>query len=539
MKRYYVCRLFALLGVLVLLGSCNKEWLDVNEDTNNTTETNIKPELILPQALLSTASIHMNSFEFLERWMGYWCVPAGMFANPFEVAYEWPNPMSDQLYSEYMSNSTHYAFIIDKWQKEGYGFYAGISRIMKAHNFGILTDVFNNIPYREALQGVKNMTPAYDKGRFIYEDLITELDTAISQIKRTDVAANPKILAADITFHGDKEKWVRFANTLKLRLLMHQANVSGRAAYIQEQVSRILAEGTGFLGSGESAAVNPGFAAENGKQNPYYERYGFNYMGNPSYNGMLARANTTALDYLKLHNDPRLAYFYKPISMPVPAGASEPFPQPAPVNFRGNQYGLSVNPGQYRFQGVSYTSGIGGSNMAGAVQPGSSGILKGYNMDMWLLTSVESLFLQAEAVARGWVNGDAADSYKAALRESFLWLNVDGSQQAAKDAFDNWYQAQSGLGDADVSWEAAPDKLKLIFFQKYLALNGTNALEAWTDYRRNGQYPAIPLSAAPGRGNRPLPVRLPYPQMEFNFNLEHVKAEGTIDYFTSKIWWMP
>ncbi|MCP2937624.1 SusD/RagB family nutrient-binding outer membrane lipoprotein, partial [Salmonella enterica subsp. enterica serovar Typhimurium] len=69
-------------------------------------------------------------------------------------------------------------------------------------------------------------------------------------------------------FGGDQTKWVKFANTLKLRLLMHQASRADRAAYVQAEIAKIVAEGSGFLGSGEDAAVNPGFQQD--KPNAFY-----------------------------------------------------------------------------------------------------------------------------------------------------------------------------------------------------------------------------------------------------------------------------
>ena len=57
----------------------------------------------------------------------------------------------------------------------------------------------------------------------IYKDLFRQLDTAINLIINTNpaVAANKDIATNDIIFKADKGKWIRFANTLKLRMLMH------------------------------------------------------------------------------------------------------------------------------------------------------------------------------------------------------------------------------------------------------------------------------------------------------------------------------
>jgi hypothetical protein len=155
---------------------------------------------------------------------------------------------------------------------------------------------------------------------------------------------------------------------------------------------------------------------------------------------------------------------------------------------------------------------------------------------------VESLFLQAEAIYRGWLPGNAKQAYLDAVRESFRWLNVGGNRNdlsLSDNIFNNWYATEQSAGNTNVSWDYAPDKYKLLMFQKYLAMNGLNAQETWTDYRRNGRYPDIPLSVDPGRTSSTLPVRLPYILAEYNNNHDHVMAQGEINVFTSKIWWMP
>lgn len=211
-----------------------------------------------------------------------------------------------------------------------------------------------------------------------------------------------------------------------------------------------------------------------------------------------------------------------------------------PNNFRGNEYGLPIDPGVYPYQGANYVSAIGGISSAGSITTSSTGIIKGYDMDAWILTSVESLFLQAEGIQRGWLQGDARQAYLSAIMESFRWLNVGGDNtnpQLSDTVFNQWYASQSQ--NINVNWDIASDKYKLLMYQKYIALNGTEPLETWTDYRRNGSYPNIPLSAYPGRTSTALPIRLLYPALEYANNTANVQAQGTINQFTSKIWWMP
>jgi hypothetical protein len=529
-----------VLGSLLLTvfaTSCKKAWYDINRDPNNPVESNITPDLVAPAALLNTANRVGTGFGFLGNWLGYWCPAANYAPNVEEQSYNISTGFAAGAFNGILDNSYDYAFMEARAKETNQTFYEGIARIMKSHNFTQLVDLYNQIPYTEALQGLKNIRPKYDDGKSVYEDAIKQIDTGIALIKAAVLTDNVNIATADIMFKGDKTQWAKFGNTLKLRLLMHQANRSDRTAYIQAELAKIASEGSGFLGSGEDASVNPVYQSD--KPNAFYASYGFNQVGSPATD--FWRANVIAMNFLKINSDPRLGYFYKPIVGTIPATGAQPFSQPAPNNFRGNQYGLSINNVQYPYQVANFVSQVGGDTVGRATTAFSNGLVKGYNQNAWLITSIESLFLQAEATERGWLSGNKETAYKNAVLESFKWLNVGGTDKrdSSIKKFNEWYASQDA--NTAVSYAAATDKLKLIAFQKYIAMNGTNHLEAWTDYRRNGNYPVIPLSVNPGRTSTTLPYRLLFPQAEINLNTANVPTVGrkTADAFSDKIWWMP
>lgn len=531
-------KLFLLGTVLVAtLGSCKKAWFDVNKDPNNAVESNITPNLVVTQAMLNTANRAGTGFGFLGNWLGYWAPGANYAPNTEEQSYNITTNFAAGTYNGILDNALDYKFMETRAIETNQTFYEGIAKIMISHNFAQLVDMYNDVPYSEALQGLKNIQPKFDGGQAVYEDLMKKIDTGIAKIKGAVESENLNLAAADIMFGGDKTKWVKFGNTLKLRLLMHQANRADRTAYIQAEIAKIVAEGSGFLGSGQDASVAPAYQSD--KPNAYYASFGFNQVGNQATD--FWRANIIAMNYLKGNSDPRLGYFYKPIVAAVPSGAPEPFSQPAPNNYRGNQYGLGINNVTYPYQVANYVSQVGGVSSATAGSSSSFGLVKGYAQRMWIMTSVESLFLQAEAVQRGWLSGTAEDAYKAALLESFKWLNVGLSSAAATSSFDAWYADQDAANNTNVSFADASNKLNLIAFQKYLALNGSLHLESWTDYRRNGGYPTIPLSVNPGRTSTTLPYRMLYPQREIDLNTANVPQVGRKqgDQFSGKIWWQP
>jgi hypothetical protein len=540
MKRSYKnIFLSAVASVFVLASGCKKDWLDVNYNPKELTNTNAHPYLILPPLLQQAAGLSTD-FEVVSAWMGYWAAPslppALSLTNYTNVSY---GGMPGQAL----------AFLEEKAAASGEDFYLGIAKTLRAVAWSRCVDKVNDVPYSEAFRS-DILRPKYDDGKSIYIDLIKQLTQASLLIKNADLSKNEKITDSDIMFHGDKSKWLKFINTLKLRLLIHQANRPEQAAYIASEIQVIKEENSGFMGSGLTAAINPGYSSVGFKLNTYYGLYSshntFGGSRGDIFSGVssvdFAHANEYSLNLLKADNDPRIAFIFSSIDRPLPLGAAVPFGEPAPASFRGSRFGLTINAIVFPYQNKQYTSAVGGSRNTIPVSAASAGIIKGNNMDSWVLTSIESMFLQAEAVQRGWLSGNPEQAYKEAVRESFRWLNVgaNSANPALSDAvFDPWYASQVTSGNTKVSWAAAADKYKLLMYQKYMALNGIDPLETWVDYRRNGRFPDVPVSVDPTRLGNTVPFRLVYTPDEIVTNADNVKALGPIDMFTGKIWWMP
>ncbi|MFC3562812.1 SusD/RagB family nutrient-binding outer membrane lipoprotein [Pedobacter jamesrossensis] len=525
-----------LLCLLTLYSGCKKDWLEVNYNPRDLTDTNARPYLLLAPLLEYTADFSPD-FDFLSMWMGYWASPT------------LPAAINITTYNNipYTSMpSKNLPFLEEKAQSLGMDFYLGIAKTLRALYWSRIVDKINDVPYTEAFKA-DILKPKYEDGKSIYEDLMKQLTLASSLISSADISKNEKLSEADIMFHGDRIKWLQFINTVKLRLLIHQANRADRADYIAKEIQVIKTQGSGFLPMGTDAAVNPGWSTTV-KVSTYFGLYS----NNNSYGGSrgdifsgvnsvdFAHANEYALNLLKNNSDPRIGGFYSQIEKPFPAGGAQPFAQPGPNSFRGSRLGLAINTFQYPYQTKQYLSAVGGSANNGVVSPSAVGIIKGNNMSAWVITSVENAFLQSEAVWRGWIPGDAEQSYKIAVKESFRWLNMGGNTNipALSDAiFDQWYNAQQN--NPQVSWSAAPDKYKLVMFQKYIALNGIDPVETWIDYRRNGRFPDLPVSVDPARVGNTVPFRLAYTSDEIITNSANLQALGPIDMFTGRIWWMP
>ncbi len=507
-------KIFYSLIFLVILGSgiisCKKSTFDINKDPNQPTDSTVTYNLILPAAMQTTSAIVANSWGWLQNWLGFWARSGTYAPNVTEETYTITTNFQNGLWNNLYSNALNYEIMRQKANVAGATFYEGVGTIMKAHNFQILVDIYNNVPYFDALKGNANPTPKYDKGLDIYKDLFRQIDKGIELINATVDAKNVDYKTNDLLFGGDKTKWNKFGNTLKLRMLVHLSGVAGFD--FASEMAIIQANGKGFLGAGETAQLNPGFNST--KPNPFYRTYVRDEGNVVTGNSVYYKANSYAIGYYNLDGDPRLARFYV-------AGSQ---------GQRGVPYGLPP----VTENAAGTLSGVNGP-----------GVLKGsgYDSPAWILTAMESLFLQAEARQRGILNfGPTAKTlYTNAVVESFTFMGLTANQANTYFAFN--------AGFPDVDFDVDP--IYAIISQKWFALNAFAPFEVWADYRRvdhggekhfvygveAGYDPGPPISVAPQNTATEIPVRLLYPQNEYNYNSANVGAEGTINQFTSKVFW--
>ena len=527
--------LILLVTILVMgISSCKKDNFDVNVNPNNPTDSTITYVTILPAALDASGRIVASQWGWLQNWMSYWARNASNYAaNQEEETYTVTSNFQTGIWSSLYDNLYDYDIMQRKAHTANAYFYEGMARIMKAHDFQMLVDVYNDVPYTNAFKGLNNLTPKYDKGIDVYKDLLRQLDTAIVLIKKsnpsgydnpdkslTKTSSNP-----DIMFNGSKTLWIKFANTLKLRLLVHMSGVSG--IDFATEFATINTEGTGFLGTTQNAAVNPGYRAD--KPNPFWSTYMYKINGiTPTGNNVYYRGNRWGVIYYLVNDDPRVSKFYQNVT----SGIGNPVLDPTVY---GN-FGL--------YSGCNY-GGAGSSTPS----PIGSGLGQSPSQSQWILTSTESLFLQTEAMELGWLTGDVVTTYNDAVQESFAWLwnyNVapDANGSAYTDYFSGYQSNISGNPDIDIT--ATTDTISTIMNGKWFALNGIAPLEIWNDYRRNDKalgentMPFFGLSTGPAisqltsNTHTTLPLRLYYPQSEFNYNKDNVK---TVDPFADKIFW--
>ena len=511
---------FAVLIIAAVTG-CSKKRFDINANPNDVTDVSVTPSVLLPGALQATSTTIASEWWFIDWWMGHGARSGSYQSFNEEETYKFTNDFHVGIWNGLYANANNYNLMINKGKENGSGTYEAIGRIMKSFCFQILVDVYGNIPYSEAFKGTGTPTPKYDKAIDIYKGIFADLDAAITLLNSataTQLAKNPDIATSDIVYKGSLTKWKKFANTLRLRMLVHLYNGTTTQTVapgidVPAQVAKITSDG--FIGAGDGAELNPGFTGT--KPQPYFRFFNTSEAGTGSQRDW-ARASDYAIRYYTSDGDPRIGRFYvapgsthKGIVFGTPAGATVPI----------------------------------GSALSTVRGPGLSP--NGANSRAWIFTATESLFIQAEARQRGILtSGPTAKALLiAGIYDSFTWLGLTTADADAYLAFNAGY--------ADVDYDAPAlatglpaGGLYTILSQKWFALNSIAPYEIWTDYRRTGivygvggGFSAGPtISVDPGTPpGAKIPVRLLYPQNEYNYNAANVSGEGTINVTTSRIFW--
>ncbi len=497
-------KLLIITGIVYLFAGtgCKKGFLDINTNPNNSTD--VGPELILPSALNATAARQIIAYTSMSGWMQQWSI-SGSYAVSNTVAlynYNQTTDYGEGLWDGIYNNLEDYYQVETKAIAQNKPFYIGAAKIMISHEFQQLVDIFGSVPYLDALQGTNIIQPTYEDGQAIYEDLINQIDSGINYIKVSQGAGVPA--GSDIMFDGDVTSWVQFANSLKLRILLRQTEMSGRATYIQSHINDIKSEGSGFLKT--DADVNPGYLNSAGKQNPFY---GFNYNTSGTYTNDFWRANQFALNFYDNNNDPRSHLVYGPTSSD-------------PTVWAGNVLGQSS-----------------GALVGSASSIFGPGVLKSVDQSAVIMLAAESYFLQAEAVLRGFLSGNAEDLYHAGITASFEYYGVEDADNAAVTYY-------SQVSKTNVYWDNSKTfdyKLNLIIAQKWAAENTVTPFEEWCDYRRLPNLAfnkSIPLTQSIyAEDPKIVPYRILYPTSEYGSNGPNVPDQGDKAYRTDKLFWMP
>lgn len=476
-----------LVLLLTLSYSCNDSLEEVNVDPN--TFPSAGDEQILSSAIAFMGYIVETDLNYSESflWSQYytWGIGvsigneerfvsvAGDFNGYWQRAYS--NSLADLNYVTKNSTSTAYR---------------GIANVLKAYLFQGLVDHFGDVPFTEAVSGAIEdgsiLTPNYDSAEtVIYPGIVTMLDDALSDLALAEAGT---VGEDDFIYQGDIAKWIKFANSLKLRVLMRTSETSPQGAAIQSLVNN----GT-FIETIDDMPFIP-FSGVTGDQNPMFARAEFGV-------GMFYFASNATLNVLESLNDPRANVLYTVAS----TGTSE-----------GGLNGID----QGTIDDEPFTAPDTDYSLASEYSYGDTN-------PVILMSPWEVWFLRAEADARYGTSDDAETAFTTAIELNFDYMGVADAAT---------YIASLDFGSAGTMDE----QIDLIAVQKWISLNGTQEDEGWIETRRfdrpasrlftDGIFQTPPLSVLP---SGTFPSVWLYPESERSLN-PNAPAQRSI---TDAVFW--
>ena len=405
-----------IIAFIALVGSgCKESFLDIN--TNPNTLPTASPNFVFTNAQNVSATNMVRPNETGSYWSGQWSQSNGYILSTTIFTYNFTNA-DFNYWDGYYDNLNDYQFVIDNADTYNQKYFKGPAKIMKALLFQQLVDMYGSVPYNDALKGVGSLAPKFDDQKAIYEALIKLLDEAIVDIKANPFAS--AFTSADIIFKGNTTKWAKFANSLKMRILIRQSKVSSLDAYIKTEINKIVSEGSGFItgedvGSGGSSF----YLATAGKLNPVYDLWGYDANGAkralnnfPRLTRFLVTSLKDAKDTLRLK---RIGYANGGESGATPGVSTA---KEVAANYAGVPFGQSS-----------------GFLPAAASALGPSLLVKGeFNRPYILFTAAEVQFLLAEAKQRYTdvtLTGTAKSYFEEGIAQSFRTFGAGMSNAAA------------------------------------------------------------------------------------------------------------
>ena len=420
--------LIATIATGLILTSCDS-YLDINESPNSPTESDMTSSIMMPTA---EANLIATYGDYMRITGGYY---AQYYAQTFGTSnyldysqFKMSATRSSSAYTQLTSRtlkSLDYVLRFSK-QEEEWGTYLAATTL-KAFTYQVLVDCYGEVPYTEAMQDLNNMSPKYDEGTFIYDALLDSLDFALSKVVAASKVCTNMLYAGE-----DATNWIRFANAVKLKMLMRESGVKN----VQTKLDALVAENNFPTEDVEYKGI---FKDESGQMSPFYAEEFSSSWGSTQQNVV---ANLAIIGTMQQsgYTDPRLPKFFK---------------------MNGNK---------------EYTGGISGTNFSTSKTYKASYWCRpvaSFDMPVSLISVSEVEFFLSEYYAKKNDAANAAAHYAAAVEASFASAHVAGAADyVAKFPYDqDSYKKSIGVA-------------------KWVALAGVNTFESWCEIRRL-DYPAF------------------------------------------------
>ncbi len=475
MKFYNFKRLALIFTIVISAMSCQKS-LDINTDPNNANTAT--PQLVMPTAQFQMGTVVGGTWGFIgSMWAQYWTGGYGVGTSQLEYYNMLSSDVNNVWTRAYGRSLNDYKFMI----KSGQPFYSGVAKISQAYMFQMLCDLHGAIPMSEALKGAIEdggiVTPKYDTETEVYDALLPMIQAGIDDITASGATVSR---SEDIIYAGNVSKWIKFANTLKLKVLVRGGKYAAAKALMDTPGISFISDATDecklrFFEAGQN--TNPIYAQ-------FEARVG---------TGMYYVGTKSSVDTLRGLGDPRLDEIYTP----------------------GTSGHEGVFSGDINDNTTLYPSG--GSNTRFS-RPNTAKVFNA-TVPVFFISSWESNFLQSEVLSR--TGGDGSAFFEAAVKASCDFYGVPVGTYASDFGF---------------SSKTADEQLDLIAVQKWISMNSLQMAEGWLETLRfdrtghnifkNGIFTS-PINNSLGANG--FPSSFIYPTQENSNNSANVPSGRTVN----------
>lgn len=542
---------FSLILLLIggTISSCTKNFEDYNRNNNGASDGDLKGDgqdlvIFFKNSLMSIYNFSgggdPNSYQVQQNlnadvFSGFFMSPTPFNSGQNNLNYAMVNGWNGEAFKVLYLNVL---LSIDKLQKNGlaetYPALWGAALATKVEAASRVTDIYGPIPYSQA--GLSN-TPAYDKQSDVYNSFFKELDEAVAALK-SYTAGSPmaaKIDQIDLVYPNTANEvrfrnWLKFANSLRLRLAMRIVKVD--AALAKTQAEKALDPANGGVLENNSENFKITVPTDGTFSNPLWFI---------SKSWADTRINASLTSYMVGLKDPRISKYMSPVTPTAKDTAL--------FEFKGSYIGIRT--GAERIEKDNY------QKFSALNTEGNTPTFTATTAPV-LMTAAEVYFLRAEAALRGWNNagGTAQSLYEKGVETSFTqwgvtsglstYLNDNTSKAADYEDPTNKDNNAKSPSALTIKWNEGAtneEKLERIITQKWLAIF-PEGQEAWSEFRRTGYPRLFPVVVNNSGGLIDTKIqirRLPFPQNEDNANKAELQKAiallGGPDNGGTRLWW--
>lgn len=525
--------IIAALMMGAMIPGCTSNFEDLNTDPIGLTPEQAGSDFELVAAFLQQAQRavipeDVGTYQLTENlisdcYSGYMAAQAPFRSNSNNLTYELVDGWNSNVWTYRYINVMNPTYKVIALAQENPNFkdLDALARIIKVSAMARVSEKIGPIIYSQYNISDASGNVAYDEQKNVYPFLFADLEAAITSLKVLKTSPiSPQMKKSDLAYTADNyDNWLRYANTLRLRLALRIIKVAPALAKTQGEAALDPQNGGLLEANAQNCFITTSVA------------HPLNIITSPT-DWSDTRMGAPMESIMGGYNDPRIGKYFVPAKDPAVLG-----------QYKGIRSGIDIKDK--------------------ATYNGYSELVR-FPQKMQLMVAAESWFLKAEAALRGWANaGVAQTNYETGIDRSMELYGLSAEANAYKNdatrkpkpyvdpkalatGQNNVADGSPYLSTITIKWDetASNDKkLERIITQKWIALF-PDGEEAWAEYRRTG-YPilfpvVINLSAGriptiPGVRRIQIPIR------EYNTNGPAATAGaatlGGPDTGATRLWW--